>query len=97
MATEVVLKSWNRINLDASWPGAYTEMKTVENDSLCFETRMWLTTAQSNFLQGKSVRSKLELETPIYPQGFAGTSLYSRIILVFDCEKEALEFIIKHL
>lgn len=97
MATEIVLKTWNRINLDASWPGAYTESSIVEHDSICFETQMWLTSNQANFLKGKSVKSKLELETPMYPQGFAGTSLYSKIILIFECEKEAFEFMIKHL
>jgi hypothetical protein len=95
MATEVVLKAWSRIQLD--WPNAYYREHAIESDTLCFETQMWLNADQEKFLRGKNVGSKIELETPHYPEGFAGTSLYTRISLIFECEKEAFEFVLKHL
>lgn len=95
MATEVVLKTWNRVQLE--WEGATYEENVVEHDYLCLDTKMWLTTEQEKFLKGKEVGSKIELETPKYPQGFFGTSIYTKISLVFEHDHEAFEFMIKYL
>lgn len=95
MATEIVLRHWPRMSI--SWAGIHYEEQVVEIDGLCNETRMWLSPEQRKFLDTASVKSKIELDTPQYPEGFSGTSIYTKITLIFEHDHEAFEFAMKHL
>jgi hypothetical protein len=95
MATEIVLKEWNRVAL--TWPGAHLEEEVLVYDGLYVDAALWVSDKQYKFLSGKKIKSKIIIDTPVYPEGFKGTTLYTKIILIFENDHEAFEFIMKYL
>lgn len=95
MTTEVLLKDWRRVSI--TWPGATLEEEVLIYDGLYVDAALWVSDKQYNFLRGKDIKSKIIVDTPCYPEGFRGTSLYTKIILVFENDYDAFEFILKFL